>query len=54
VIVVDREIKVISASQGTTGYVLSRQSPAGGIASPVPAVVVVGGAGGLNPGDIVR
>jgi len=54
VIVVDREIKVISASQGTTGYALSRRLPADGIASPVPAVVVVGGAGGLNPGDIVR
>jgi hypothetical protein len=54
VIVENREITVISVPYGTVGEALSRRLAAGAIASPVPAVVVVGGAGGLDPADAVR
>jgi hypothetical protein len=54
VIVADREIVVISVPDGATGDSLSRLLTAGGIDSPVPTVVVVGGADGLDPVDAVR
>jgi hypothetical protein len=54
VIVAGSQITVISIPDGTAGEALSRRLTAGGIASPVPAVVVVGGAGGLDPADAVR
>jgi hypothetical protein len=54
VIVEDREITVISIPDGTAGEALSRRLRAAGIASPVPAVVLVGGADGLDPADALR
>lgn len=54
VIVAGSQITVVSIPDGTAGEALSGRLTAGGIAAPVPAVVVVGGAGGLDPADAVR
>jgi voltage-gated potassium channel Kch len=48
------EITVISVPDGATGDALGRRLVAGGVASPVPAVVVVGGAEGLAAADAAR
>jgi hypothetical protein len=48
-VVAGSPITVISVPDGTPPGALSRELTAGGIASPVPAVVVVGGAGGVEP-----
>lgn len=53
-IVAGSEMTVISVPDGATGHALSRRLAAGGIAAPAPAVVVVGGASGLDPADAVR
>ena len=48
VVVAGSTIRVIAVAEGTTGETLTRELTAGGVASPVPAVVVVGGAGGVE------
>ncbi len=54
VVVAGREIAVVSVPEGTANDALGRRLKAGGIASPVPTVVVVGGAGGVEPIYAIR
>jgi SLOG in TRPM, prokaryote len=49
VVVAGSEITVVSIPEATAGEALSHQLRAAGITSPVPAVVVVGGASGVEP-----
>jgi hypothetical protein len=48
VVVAGSAIRVIAVAESTTGDALTRELTAGGVASPMPAVVVVGGAGGVE------
>ena len=49
VVISGNQIAIVSVPEGTTNDALGRRMKAAGIASPVPAVVVVGGAGAVEP-----